>query len=515
MDSAKKRLTINTTVLTIKAIVALIVSLFSSRIVLNALGVDDFGLYNVIGSVAGIMVVLNGGMASSTQRFLTFALGKNDLQQLRKVYNVSLVIHIGVAILVLVVGEVLWFLFLGRYLKIDPSRHTEALWVFQFTLTTVVANILSIPDQAMFIAYERLAFFAVLEFLRTFVKLLGALFLLTKPSNMLVAYALFICLGDVGVRIVYKAFCSISFKENVSFLWVREKQLYKQIGAFAWWNIFGTIANVLKSHGTNVVVNFFFYPAINAAYAIALQINGGISQFSTFLMTASRPQIIKNYAQNKIEEMFNLAKKSIKICFFIQMALSVPFFLEIDEVLNLWLRKESVPEYAAAFAIMMLINMAIDINSYPLMAIVGATGRNRLYQTVVGGTLILNVPLLCLVLYFHRNPINIMLVNIVVSIIATLLRLILVKRLVRYSIRKFVYEVVVRLILASFALAPVFIMDRILTASTQVRFVLNCTLSPCIVAFLMFFMLFTKEERSVFFDVSKRTYVRLLKKSVG
>ncbi len=500
----RKRLMINTVVMTAKAIVLMALALFSSRIVLNYLGVEDYGIYGVVGSFSAMLVVMKGGMTNATQRFLTFALGKDNKTELRRVYNACAFIHLFIALSILIVGNLIGPYALDHWLKIPPDRLNAAHWVFQCTLWTVVVNVLSVPNESLLIAHERMPVFAVIEVCRASLKVFCVLLLYKIPHDPLILFAILILVIDILVRLTYAVLCFFQHPETKLQI-VRDRNIYLSIGVFAFWNIFGTLASIFKNNGTNVVVNLFFLPAVNAAFAVALQVNAAVSSLSSIMMTASRPQVIKNYAQNNIPAMLRLAYQSIKFCYIVQMVLSVPIFLEIHKILNLWLTQKNVPEYTGLFCILMLVNLAIDMTSYPFMTMVSATGKNRNYQVVVGSILLLNLPVLYLLLCFFQKPWLIMTANIAISLLAMQVRLIMVNKLIPISILNYYVKVILPLLIGAVPICVLAFLELVVPQEWELyRFIFNCTAAPVIIGFCLFLLVLDRNERASMLQMVRR-----------
>ena len=285
-----KRIAKNTLVLYVRMIFLLCISLFTSRVVLNMLGVEDYGIYNVVGGIVAMFGFLNGSMSSATQRYITFALGKGDMKRLKTVFSTTLQIHTLIAIIIVLLGESIGLWFLYHKMQIPAERMDAAFWVLQCSVVSTVVMIISVPYNSDIIAHEKMSAFAYFSILEALLKLLIAYMLVVSPYDKLVIYAILLLLVEVLLRFCYSIYCNKYFEES-KYHHVWDKALFKEMTFFASWSIFGNFASVLFGQGLNILLNVFFGPAINAARGIAVQVQGVIQQFVTNFQMALNPQI--------------------------------------------------------------------------------------------------------------------------------------------------------------------------------------------------------------------------------
>lgn len=418
------------------------VSLYTSRIVLNALGVEDFGIYNVVGGFVTMFGFLNGSMASATQRFLSFEIGKKNDKQLNNVFSMSVNIHFVIALVILVLAETVGLWFVNTQLTIPTERMEAAQWVYQFSILTFLVGVLSVPYNAAIIAHERMKVFAWVSIFEVSLKLLLVFLLLWVSYDKLKLYAILMFAVAVIIRLIYGMYCSRNFPES-KFRWFWDQDLFKTIASYAGWNLWGSAALTLYGTGVNILLNIFFGPTVNAARAIAYQVKGAVNRFVQNFQMAMNPQIIKSYASNDLKYMHQLIFQGAKYSFFLLFALSLPILLETEIILRLWLK--IVPEYTVIFTQLVIINILIDCISGPLMTAAQASGKIKLYQAVVGGLLLLNLPLSYGFLKLGFTPEVTLYVSILISLVALFARLKIISPLVDLSISGYLKNVVLRI----------------------------------------------------------------------
>lgn len=421
-----------------RMILTMIVSLYTSRVVLNTLGVEDYGIYNVVGGFVSMFGFLNSAMASATQRFLAFEIGRNDKTQLRNVFSMSVNIHFLIAFLILIFAETVGLWFVNTQLTISPERMVAARWVYHFSIFTLMVNMVSVPYNAMIIANERMNVFAWVSIAEVSLKLLLVFMLVWFGFDKLMFYAILMFSVALLIRLIYGMYCNRKFRES-RFRLYWDKPLFKTLINYAGWNLWGNAAGVIMGQGVNILLNIFFGPVVNAARGIAFQVKGAINQFILNFQMAINPQIIKSYAANDLKYMHQLIFQGAKYSYFLLFALSLPIMLETEIVLKLWLK--TVPEYTAIFTRLVLINILIDCISYPLMTAAQASGKIKLYQGVVGGLLILNLPVSYLFLKLGYSPDTTLFVSIGISIIALFVRLKIIHHLIHLSLSVFLKRV--------------------------------------------------------------------------
>ena len=488
-----ERIAKNTIFLYFRMILLMAVSLYTSRVVLSTLGIEDYGIYNVVGGFIGMLAFLNGAMSGSTQRFITVELGRGDEESLKKVFSTCLIIHGMIAVLVFVIAETLGLWFVMEKMVIPEGRMTAAMVVYQCSIITSIIQIMSYPYNADIVAHEKMSAFAYISIYEVFANL-GIVFLIRIGNfDRLALYAVALLLVKVSVIMVYRIYCKRNFIE-ASMKKVFDKTLIKQIFAFTGWNLWGGMAGTLMGQGVNVLLNLFFGPAINAARGLAVQVQSAVHMFATNFQTAMNPQIMKTYASGEINAMHLLVFRSAKFTFMLLLCIMLPLAVEIDTVLEIWLKE--VPAYTNIFVCLMFVICMIDSVSNPFMTAAAATGKVRIYQSVVGGILISIVPLAYIVLKLGGNPYSVFFVHIAVGLIAYTARLLIVNKLIKLSIREYFAHVIIPcvLVLLPSVLFAVFI-KQFMPDGILFTFI-NVAIIVVVTAIISFLLGLSKHERS-------------------
>ena len=430
-NTSNKRIAKNTILLYIRMLIILIISLYTSRVVLSVLGADDFGIYNVVGGVVVLFSFLTTSMTSSTQRFLNYYIGLNDDKKTTKVFNAAIYAHITILIIVLVLSETIGLWFVRTQLNIPSERNVAMLWVYQMSVLTTLVNIMVIPYRAAIIAAEKMSIFAYLSILETGLKLIIVLILQYIHTDRLIMYVILLCSVSIINLILYFAICNSKFIFTRFHLFL-DKQQYKEQISFSIWYLFGGLSLVLAKQGVNILINIFFNVAVNASVGIANQVRSAIYGFITSFQTAFNPQIVKLYAVNEYEKLLNLIFRSSKFSYFLLFILSFPVILFCEDILSIWLVE--VPNYAVNFTQFVLLISFTEALSAPLWTAIGATGKVKWYQIIVSIIILLDIPLVYIAFKLDFSPTFAFIVNLIISIIAYIYRLFYIKKYVEYNL---------------------------------------------------------------------------------
>lgn len=439
----ESRIARNTLMLYVRMFALMLVGLYTSRVVLGALGENDFGIYTVVGGVVAMFTIISGALNSAVSRFITFEMGKGEGAQLEKVYSTAVTIQIILALIVVVVAEPSGLWFIENKMTIDPSRIPAAKWVLHFSILAFVINLMSVPQMASITAHEKMSAYAVIGLLDGFLRLGVAFLILHSPIDRLVYYAALMALVVLIVRAAYGIYCRISFAE-CRYRPVFDRPLIKEMFSFAGWNFIGVTSGVLRDHGGNILVNLFAGPAVNAARGVALQLNGAVQGFVTNFMTAVNPQITKSYASGEHEYMFSLVRKSSRMSYYLLFILALPVIFNTPYILHLWLPE--VPDHTVLFVRLFLVFTLSESISAPLITAQLATGNIRNYQILVGGLQLLNVPVSYVFLKYGAAPEITAVVAIVISQICLFARLFMLKSMIGLSIGTFLKRVYLNLV---------------------------------------------------------------------
>ena len=356
-----KRIAKNTLLLYFRMLFTMAVSLYTSRVVLNTLGVEDFGVYNVVGGVVAMFGFINGSMSSATQRYITFALGKGDKTWLQTVFSTTLQIHTLIAGIIVLLGETVGLWFLYNKMQIPADRMDAAFWVLQCSIVATIVMIISVPYNADIIAHEKMSAFAYISILEVVLKLVIVYMLVVFSFDKLILYAFLLLAIQLLIRFCYSIYCNRHFEET-KYRHVWDKALFKEMTGFAGWSLFGNLAGVLFSQGLNMLLNVFFGPIVNAARAVAVQVQSAIQQFVGNFQMALNPQITKTYAKGELGDMHSLMFRSARFSFFLLYFLSLPVLFETNFILTIWLK--TVPENTVVFLRIMICTSLIYTLSF-------------------------------------------------------------------------------------------------------------------------------------------------------
>lgn len=419
-SSDAKRIAKNTLLLYFRSIIVMVVSIYTSRVVLATLGIDDYGIYNVVGGVVGMFSMLSATFVSASQRFISFALGRNDAVQTQKVFTISLNIHIGLAVILLVLMETIGLWYLNSIMKIPEDRLTAANWVFQFSILSFLCNLISIPYNALIISKEKMGVFAYVSIYEVIMKLLVVYLLQLAHYDKLVFYAILIFSVSLSIRLFYGFYCSHKFSE-VHRIKVHDKDLYKDFLQISGWNFFGSCASIMTLQGINLVLNFFCGVAVNAAKGVASQIENAVTTLVNNFQTSLNPQIVKSYAQKDYDFLKSLISSGTRISFFLMLFLSLPFLWTAPDILHVWLKNP--PEYSEAFVRMILIYILIIPFNSVFDKVLLATGKIKRVQVMTSFVTLMNIPLSIIVLYMRLPPYSVYFVYILMGLINFVIKL--------------------------------------------------------------------------------------------
>jgi Membrane protein involved in the export of O-antigen and teichoic acid len=446
-----KRLARNTLLLYFRMFLLLLIGLFTSRVVLRTLGVDDYGVYQVVGGVVTVFTFLTNSISAAISRYLTVGLGKGDPAHLRRVFSTGVLIQLGLSLLLVLLVETAGLWWLNHRLVIPAGRLEAARWVLQCSLGALVVQLLAVPYNAAIIAHERMSAFAVISLGEALLKLGVALLLFFSPFDKLVSYAVLMLAVAVLVRCAYGLYCRHFFAETRGDL-VYDGALTREMTAFAGWSFFGSSGYVLNTQGVGQIVNLFFGVAVNAARGVALQIENTVKQFVSNFLTALNPQITKAWAAGEGDYCFELVRKGTKYTWLVILACFLPVFGEAELLLDVWLGPDKVPPYAAAFVRLALIGLLVDLAGNSLHTLVQATGRVKYFYLVTGLTSYLGLPLTWLCFRLGLGPVWAYVVFIGIYLAVFAERIALVCRQTGFPLRPYLRLLALLLMTSCFSL---------------------------------------------------------------
>lgn len=500
-SSANKRIAKNTLVLYVRMLFTMGISLFTSRVILQTLGVEDYGISSVVGGVISMFTFINAAMVSSTQRYLNFELVRGDANQLRSVFSTSLQIHALIALAIIVLSETVGLWFLNEKLVIPEARMTAAMWVYQCSILSCAVSIMSTPYNAVIVAHEKMSAFAYISILDVSLKLLVVYLLVVLPFDKLIILAILNLLVQLFIRYIYTIYCHRHFLESY-FQFRFNKTLFKEMFGFAGWSFWGNLAAILYTQGLNMMLNIFFGPIVNAARGIAVQVQSAVQQFVGGFQTALNPQITKNYASNNLPQMHSLMFRSARFSFLLLFFLSLPVLMETNFILTLWLK--TVPDDAVIFTQIMICISLIYTTANPCIIANQATGKVKIYQMVVGGILLLILPISYVVLKLGAPAYSVFIVHFCIESLAQFSRMYMLRKLIHLPLWQYMKNIYIPIV-STVAIAIILpLVVRMQVAEGWLRFLavgFTCVLS---VGASSYFIGFTKQERVFFLDRSLR-----------
>ncbi|MCH5227645.1 MAG: oligosaccharide flippase family protein [Muribaculaceae bacterium] len=506
MPSAdSKRLAKNTLFLYIRMFLVMGVSLFTSRVILNALGVNDFGIYNVVGGMVALFSVISGSLSASISRFITFELGTGNMVKLKQIFATSIVVQLVITGIIVIFLAPMGFWFLNHKMDIVPERMSSANWVLGFSILTFILGLLSVPYNACIIAHERMKAFAYVGLVEVILKLGVAYLIYAFKDDRLIFYAFLIFCVSLIIRIIYGIYCSRHFEEShvkIQF----HKTIFQEMSSFAGWTTIGTSSYVLQSQGTNIILNLFFGTVVNAAYGIGNQVNGAISNFTQNFLTALNPQITKTYAKGDYKHLMQLIYNGTRLSCYLMWIIAIVILLNTNYILHLWLKE--VPEFAIGFVKLFIIYSLCESFSYPMQATQAATGNMKWYQIIVGGCRVLVLPLVYLFLYIYHNPLLSLVIAIIISILMFGFRLFFMKREVQMHISQFLFGIILKLLIVLFLSYFISYLAIFSIPDSFGFFIIKTLIIFAITAFSIFFIGCSSMEREMLINKIQQRFLK-------
>lgn len=438
--NSNKRIAKNTVFLSIRMVIVLLIGLYTSRVLLQTLGVEDYGVYNVVGGFVSMFAFVNSAMNNGIQRFYNYELGKSGEDGARKVYRCALITQTAIAIIVVVATETFGLWYMYNKMVIPPERFYAAEYIFQFSIISIVLTIMQIPFSAAVTAHERMDFFAIVSIIDVVLKLVIIIILPIIDADHLITYGFLIIIVSVFDFLMYFIYARRNFQELHGGKQL-DKSLLKEMVSFSGWNLFGSFSYVLREQGLNLLLNAFFGPIVNAARGVAYQILKAVQSFVGNITTASRPQLTQSFAQGNITRTFNIMYSMSKMCYISVFVFALPVMLEVDSILSLWLGN-NVPEHTSSFALLIVGAALIHVFNPPTSFVVHATGKMRKYQTVTTIFSLLLLPISYLFLKKGAAPEIVFVLYFIFMFLGQLLSLYILHTIVYFSIKDYLKKVI-------------------------------------------------------------------------
>ena len=482
-----RRIARNTLILYVRLAVATGISLYTSRIILQTLGVVDYGIYGVVGGIVTLFTFLNSSMAGATSRFLTFELGRGNPVRLNETFVSAFILHVIIALVIVLVAETVGLWFLVHQLVIPPERLQAAHWVYQLSIVAMVINVTQVPYNATIIAHEKMQVYAYMEILNAVLKLLIVYVLVLCKGDKLIIFAVLVACIPILTTLVYRIYCSRNFGEcKLAFIW--KPAVLKPMLNFSGWDIYGNMSVLIRTEGVNILLNLFFGPALNAAANIAAKIQAVTTSFLMNVLIASRPQIVKQYAKGNWKEMVTLIRDTLRINSLLFFVLSIPLLLEMDFVLHIWLG--DVPAYTVTFCSYTLLFCFFSCMSGVVASGIHAAGRIKRLSLINGSLYLAVIPVSYLLFKNGAAPWASYLFNVVAVFIGMLLNAYTLRLYVpQFSLRTFVGKDLIPCLLVFMGVYAIGYLWCLYMPEGWIRLLLTCFLSTCLLAILGYLFL--------------------------
>lgn len=473
--STNKRIAKNTLLLYFRMLLTMAIGLYTSRVVLAELGISDYGLYSVVGGIVTMFTFINGSLNAGTQRFLTFELGRGNIVQLKKIFSTAIVIYTFLALIILFLAETVGLWFLLNKMNFELGRLNAAIWVYQFSIIACMVSIIQVPFMAALVAHEKFDIYAYMSIYDAVMKLATVFLLTFAPFDKLIFYAFLILLVNISSAIIYNTYCRKHFIE-CRFSWNFDKNVFKKMFSFSAWDIVGTVAVLGQMQGVNIIINLFCGTIVNAAYGIANTVNNIINTFAANIITAASPQIVKSYAQKHLDEMFSLVINSAKMSSYLLLVIGIPVFVEIEFLLKIWLGE--YPPYAPLFLRIILVQSWIKTLGEPTIRALHAIGNIKLLNIVIGGILLLILPISYFLMRLGYPPEIALGANIILWTVAIPIRLMLLRRYCDFPVMAYIKEVIaLGLVIIAICFTIPYMTQKMLANEGWMQFLLVVTLS--------------------------------------
>ena len=496
MENSNKQIAKNALALYFRMIITMIVGLYTSRIILQALGIEDFGIYNVIGGFVSMFALISGALQSSISRFITYELGRGDKKQLSVVFSTSTYVIIGICILVVIATETVGMWYINNIMVLPSNRLIAANWVFQFSVVSFVLTIINTTYQSSILSHEKMEIYAYISIFDAFAKLGICYLVILSSVDKLVCYSALLCLVSLIDQLVSVVYCKRKFEEcNLQFIF--DRSLFKKIFGFAGWSFVGSSATILRNQGANLILNIFGGPIINAANGIANNVSNIVLGFVSNFTMAFNPQIVKRYASGEYNSLYGLIVSSAKYSYYLMYVISLPIIINTHLILNVWLGE--IPNYTVQFTRWMFLMLLAETVTRPLITLKGANGNIRNYQLVVGGILLMMLPISYIALRMGCSVIIVAITNGITGVFAAIARILMLKDIFPgWSTIRFIRDVIIRIILVTvITIIPIgwlatFVHDEVY------RFCITVPLSFVSTIFAILSIGCTNEERKLF-----------------
>lgn len=503
---SNSRLMKNTFLLYFRMALLMCINLYTSRIVLETLGVEDFGIYNVVGGVVIMLGFINDSMTVSTRRYLNFELGTGNRQRLHEVFVTSLNIFFIISLLIVILAETVGLWFVVEKMIIPSERMTAALWCYHISIFTAVIDILNCPYFSAIVAHEKMKSFAYIAILDAILRLLLVYLLLVFDYDRLIFYAILYAAEKVLIRLVYNIYCVRNFEE-CHYHWIYNKELFKEMAIFAGWNMWANLAYVCYTQGLNMMLNVFFGPVVNAARGVAVQVQGTVGNYANNFMMAITPQITKTYASGQLKETHLLIYRGSRLTFCLMLIMCLPLIIETPAVLSIWLKE--VPEGSVLFLRLLLVIVLVQKYTNPLATAVSSTGKIKKYESWVNGLMLTVLPIAYLTLSLGGAPWTVFVVYLIIVLLAFMLNLYIALPMMELRLADYIKYSIKPCVVVLFCSLLVPIALKLLTTPSLVLSIFDIVLMVITTALFSFkYGLDTEERNLITSKIAKLTQKR-------
>jgi O-antigen/teichoic acid export membrane protein len=508
-DSRNKRIAKNTLFLYLRMVVTMAVTLYTSRVVLSVLGIEDYGVYSLIFGFVVLLGFLQTAMTSSAQRFITFELGRGDDKQVNRVFSMSVTVHITISIIILLLSETIGLWFINNQLNIPEDRIIAANWIYQFSIFIFITSILRTPYNATIIAYENMSFYAYVSIVETILKLSAVFLLIFLQTDKLITYGLLLLFVSINVSIAYVFYCKKKFNIcNYEFNW--DKGLYWELMNFSGWSMLTGIANVGAQQGGNILMNIYGTLVANASFGIANQVSQAVYAFSSSFQKAFYPQITKMYAADDKENLKNLVFRSSLFSYYLILIIAIPFLINAETVLNLWLK--NVPHYAVSFCILMVVYQMIDASQAPLNILISSTGRIKNYNIWLSSFIFLNIPISWYLLSIGKPPYFVLIIRVSLNILTSIFRTIYIKSFMGFPSHEYFIKIVLKVMPVTVLSLLISSLSKNIFTSDLFSFIGTSIISFFLTIALIYLIGINPVERSFIKKIINNSYQNILRK---
>ena len=509
MNQNNKRIAKNTIYLYIRTSVTILISLYTSRVVLDTLGEVDYGIYNLVAGIIILFSFMSNSMATATQRFLNYELGKGNIDETHRVFCVSVIVHLLISILIFILGETIGLWFVTTQLNIPEDRTDASFWVYQFSVLCMLCKIVRIPYNACVMAYERMSFYAYASIIEAILSLVIVYLLLQSSIDRLILYSMLLFFVAIVVNTLCYVYCNKQFP-ICHFQIIKDKKLFSKIVGFSGWSLGESTANIAANQGLSILINIAYGVAVNAALGIANQVRSAFSIFVFSFQTPFSPQIIKNYAANDKLAFYGLIFRASKFSYYLIFIVAPAFMVCLDPIMSLWLVE--VPEGSASFVVLLVIYIMVDALSGPLWTSALAIGDIKRYQIIISAIILMNLPVMMLLICLGMSPVAVVSVRAVLNIFAHFARIFYLKSKISFPAHYYMKEVMLRcLIITLLSLPLCFSCKGVVDGH---NYVVALAVFVLIMLQNMFFVMLigvTRSERESIYNVIYDRYRKIMK----